>query len=150
MIRAMGYSLPALHARYQGEQRQKAENNRNWTTNLFLRIISDELLAIQSKLDSVLLEDALDIYVQGFSIDVIAILSSIQVEEWQLSQNKLNRIVSYVVHKNVTENNNINLVFSDSASYQLLSQEQIDALILEYMQANPGDSIPSYFKGQRN
>jgi hypothetical protein len=149
-IRAMGYSLPALHARYQGEQRQKAENNRNWTTNLFLRIISDELLAIQSKLDSVLLEDALDIYVQGFSIDVIAILSSIQVEEWQLGQNKLNRIVSYVVHKNVTENNNINLVFSDSAEYRLLSQEQIDALILEYMKANPKDTISSFLKGKQN
>lgn len=150
VIRAMGYSLPKLHSHYQGEQRQKAENARNWTTNLFLRVISDELLAVQRELDSVLYEDALGIYVQGFSTDVIAILLSIQVEEWNVSQNKLNRIVSYVVHKNVAENNNLAHVFSDSAEYQLLSQEQIDALILEYMQANPGDSVPSYFKGQRN
>ena len=148
VIRAMGYSLPALHAKYQGEQRQKAENNRNWTTNLIMQIISEELSPVQDKLDSFLLEDALDIYVQGFSSDVIAILSSIQIEEWQASQNKLNRITSYVVHKNVTENNNLAHAFSDSAEYHFLSQEQIDSLILDYMKANPKDSISSFLKGK--
>lgn len=143
VLRSMGYSLPALHDHYFGTQRQNAESSRNWTVNLFLRAVTQELTPYQESLDASTYEMlALENYINGICTDAEAVLATIQPADWNVNQGKINRTVLYVVHKNVSENNDMYSVLSGTAiKYKAMTQEQIDAYVLEYRTANPGDNI---------